>query len=208
MSDEIEFRVWIGCLACYNEGRLIGQWYDATEAGEVTTQDLHANEGIVTDKAGYVQGKEIYGPHEELWCFDVEAPVKEWAREMSPMEASKLAADFEEATGALDNCPWQAYLQWLAARGEQPSWDTASEAEDRYHGEWTSFRDYADDWADQVMNSDPEPEPKTWDLEGRARKERSEFMGRYFNWEAHARDMQHDFDVYDSDTGVYIFHIA
>ena len=30
-------RAWIGCLACYNEGRLVGDWYDAINAAEVTT---------------------------------------------------------------------------------------------------------------------------------------------------------------------------
>ena len=30
-------RVWIGCLACYNEGRLVGDWYDAITADEITT---------------------------------------------------------------------------------------------------------------------------------------------------------------------------
>ncbi len=33
--------VWIGCLACYNEGILNGRWFPAEEAGEVTPEDLH-----------------------------------------------------------------------------------------------------------------------------------------------------------------------
>ena len=48
--------VWIGCLACYNEGILNGRWFPAEEAGEVTPEDLHL------------------GPtyHDELWIFDHE----------------------------------------------------------------------------------------------------------------------------------------
>lgn len=34
-------RVWIGCLACYNEGRLVGDWHDALGADEVTSEDVH-----------------------------------------------------------------------------------------------------------------------------------------------------------------------
>lgn len=34
-------RVWIGCLACYNTGRLVGDWHDAIGAADVTTTDVH-----------------------------------------------------------------------------------------------------------------------------------------------------------------------
>lgn len=34
-------RVWIGCLACYNSGRLVGDWHDAIGAVDVTTADVH-----------------------------------------------------------------------------------------------------------------------------------------------------------------------
>ena len=27
-------RVWIGCLACYNEGNLVGDWFDADVADD------------------------------------------------------------------------------------------------------------------------------------------------------------------------------
>lgn len=47
--------VWIGCLACYNAGRLTGDWYQATEADEVTPARLHG--GVSTT-------------HEELWVMD------------------------------------------------------------------------------------------------------------------------------------------
>ncbi|WP_397333683.1 antirestriction protein ArdA [Ornithinimicrobium sp. INDO-MA30-4] len=29
-------RAWIGCLACYNNARLVGEWFDAETADEVT----------------------------------------------------------------------------------------------------------------------------------------------------------------------------
>lgn len=44
-------RAWIGCLACYNEGRLVGDWFDAVTADEVTRvcpiSGLIAIEGVV-----------------------------------------------------------------------------------------------------------------------------------------------------------------
>ena len=34
-------RAWIGCLACYNNARLVGEWFDAEAADEVTLADVH-----------------------------------------------------------------------------------------------------------------------------------------------------------------------
>lgn len=48
--------VWIGCLGCYNEGVLNGEWFPAHEAGEITIRALHRG---ATD-------------HEEMWVFDIE----------------------------------------------------------------------------------------------------------------------------------------
>ena len=36
MTDANAPRVWIGCLECGNAGSLVGDWYDATEAGDIT----------------------------------------------------------------------------------------------------------------------------------------------------------------------------
>lgn len=32
---------WIACLTCYNNGCLIGDWFDAINAAEVTTYDFY-----------------------------------------------------------------------------------------------------------------------------------------------------------------------
>lgn len=48
--------VWIGCLSCYNAGSLVGNWYPAEEAGDITPEDIHDCETS----------------HEELWIFDHE----------------------------------------------------------------------------------------------------------------------------------------
>ena len=37
---------WIGCLACHNAGNLVGHWYPATEAADVTVADLHAGTDV------------------------------------------------------------------------------------------------------------------------------------------------------------------
>lgn len=66
-------RAWIGCLACYNEGRLIGDWYDAITADQITTYDIHGAHSRADS-------------HDELWVMDHEnIPVK---GEMSPADAA------------------------------------------------------------------------------------------------------------------------
>ena len=60
-----EPRAWVGCLGCYNMGRLNGRWMDADDAEEV---------GGKCDRCF----------SDEWWCFDVENVLK--VREMSPAE--------------------------------------------------------------------------------------------------------------------------
>ena len=53
-------RIWVACLHCYNDGRLVGEWVDCTDAADVTLAQLHGGTG---------------GPYtgcEEVWCLDHE----------------------------------------------------------------------------------------------------------------------------------------
>src|SRR5215218_8259776 len=89
-----EFNVWVGCLACYNAGNLRGEWRPAGEAGDWRCPITH---------------------HEEFWCFDVEAPHASLRKEMSPMEADKIAEVLQEVE--TDCHPPVAYLAWCANVG-------------------------------------------------------------------------------------------
>ncbi|MGO2658622.1 antirestriction protein ArdA [Mycetocola reblochoni] len=125
-------RVWIGCLACYNEGRLVGDWHDASDADEVTTADVHSRASS----------------HEELWCFDIEnIPVR---REMSPHEAAEWGRVFDE----VDEHQREALYAWVASgdyvaegTGDLPS---TSDFQERYCGHWEGFDDYARELADDI----------------------------------------------------------
>lgn len=122
-------KVWLGCLACYNDGRLVGDWHEATDAADVTPEDVHGRPTT----------------HDELWCFDVEG-FGPFNREMGPVEASAIAAACAASEDA--GVPARAALLWAANVGNEPS-DLEGAAED-YCGEWESLADYAQELAEDT----------------------------------------------------------
>jgi antirestriction protein len=177
-NDDNTFRVWIGCLACYNNGRNPGRWVDADEAGEITPEDIHQ------------------GPtsHEELWCFDIENAPKGHREEMSPYEAQRIA-DLMETVG--ENA--DAFAAWCSHIGADFTEDSVSDFEDHFHGHHESFRDYADELAEDTLNS----LGHTYESGDREMP----FVRQYFDWELHARELLLGgyFTEDAPDGGVYIF---
>ena len=133
-------RVWIGCLACYNDGRLAGDWFDAASADEITTYDVHGRDSS----------------HDELWCFDIEnIPMR---REMSPSEAAEWGRVFDE----VDEHQRAALYAWVAS-GDYSAEGTGdlpctSDFEERYQGHWDTFAEYAENLADDIGLLDGVPE--------------------------------------------------
>lgn len=185
-------KVWIGCLACYNDGRLIGQWYEAAEAGAVTTKALHAAAGIETDEAGYVAGEERYGPHEELWVMDTdEAPHRSLNREMSPMEAQQIGDLLADIERRIPESAVPAYFAYLDHVGHRADEDHVEDFEDAYAGTWGSEEDFAQDLAEEL---EAVPEEYSW-------------PASYIDWERATRDlfMSDYFSVDAGSDGVYVF---
>lgn len=169
-------RVWIGCLHCYNAGALVGHWFDAIEADEVTLADVHRGSGRGSASC------------EELWCLDHEnIPV---SAEMGPVEAAKwgrlLTSVDEHLRGAL--CAWVTSGSYVAeGSGDLPS---LSDFEERYCGEFDSFREYAEQLADDIGLLDGVPDE----------------VARYFHWDAWTRDLAFDHTTADAPGGgTYVF---
>jgi len=132
MPEENKPSVWIGCLACYNEGHLLGEWYDLNDAQDVTVEMLHETV------------RRPVGSHEELWVFDKEnLPID---GECSPLDIAPWATAYERLGDDL----WPAFCAWEHS-GEDTEQDASLEAfEDQYAGRWESFADYARDLADGI----------------------------------------------------------
>lgn len=168
-------RVWIGCLQCYNEGKLVGDWYDAVDADEITTSALHGRK---------IQPK----THEELWVMDHEnLPI---TGECSPHDAAELAGVMEEVPEG-DRA---ALIAWVLSGDYVEDGDglpSISDFEERYCGEWVSFREYAEQLGDDIGLLDDVPEE----------------IARYFDWDAWTRDLMFDYTTEDAPTGVYVFRV-
>lgn len=169
-------RAWIGCLACYNAGRLVGEWFDAETAHEVTLAGVHGGAEFVPADC------------EELWVMDHEnIPV---GNEMSPQEASEwgraIASVPEDERPAL--CAWVASGDYAAeGTGDIPS---VSDFEESYAGHWDSFREYAENLAEEIGLLAEAPED----------------LASYFNWDGWARDLAMDYATARAeDGGVYVF---
>lgn len=139
------FKVWVGCLACYNDGRLVGEWFDAVDA----PQDMEAFDTALEIAPGH----RLIDGHEELWCFDTEnSPV---SGEMSPMDAQIYAGLIEDLEIPLD-----ALKAWLSDQHEELTEDSIETATERY---WTSDEESFDD---SIRDLCPEGDLPKWALTG------------------------------------------
>lgn len=128
-------RAWIGCLACYNAGRLIGDWFDAATADAVTTYDIHGAHSRAD-------------AHDELWCFDHEnLPVH---GEMDLL----TAAAWGRCLAAVDDGLRPALYAWVESGSYAAEGDTdlpsISAFQAQHVGSWDSFREYAEQLADDI----------------------------------------------------------
>lgn len=165
---------WLGCESCYSEGRLVGRWYPITEIGEVTMEDLH---GHPTS-------------HDECVCMDTDGLPT--TGEPSQETAARWGEIYEEVGPE----QWPALCAWVRSGSYVAEGDTdypvLSDFEERYCGQWPSFRDYAFQLAEDL------------DLFHGLDSEHTAV--RYFDWTSWTRDLQYDYSVEPCPTGgVYVF---
>lgn len=135
-----ECRVYLACLACYNAGRLVGEWVDGEDAEDfdIGTMDHGADDPC---------------PHEELAIHDHEG-FGEWR----PGENESLAD--VSAVARLMGEHGEAFSAWYAngnATGKSVSeWGDAF-SED-YRGTYKSLADYAEELSEELGDLESVPE--------------------------------------------------
>lgn len=120
-------RVWIGCLACYNAGRLTGTWVDAHDAEDTTPETIHGRPTA----------------HEELWVMDHDNFQGLATGEFSPAEATRLAELLDEIEAS--DVPTEAVIAWLDNQHYSP--EQASEHLDDIADAYAGHADDLDEFA-------------------------------------------------------------
>lgn len=123
-------QVWVGCLAHYNNGELIGDWVDAVDAPDWVCPKANPND--------------IYTTCEETWCLDHEIPGL--SGECSPMEAKAWG----ELLAQVEDHEEDAFCSWLSLDKRDPHTDTIEDFRDAYEGQWDSPRAHAENYIDEV----------------------------------------------------------
>ena len=161
-------KIYVASLEAYNQGRMIGDWLTPSDyedfesfnnAIEVATE--YADEVAVHDYDGINMSNE-YPDFEKLYHF-CHALQDSW------LDNEVIIAYAEDTGKELDN-------------------ELIADAENNYVGTYSSFQEYADDFADeQLHNTD-------------------DFLKSYFDYESFARDLEYDYMVCDvSNSNVAVF---
>jgi len=180
-------RAWVGCLGCYNGGLLNGAWVAGTVAGDVSRAlkvklgepAIYGQNCLVCVKCG----------SDEFNVFDHENYGGLLSGECDPMTAQRMAELWEELEESDSGEELRAYAANLhLSLSDLGTW--RDDFENNYIGTYGSFREYADSVADDVV------------LAG----VNDETVKRYFDYDAWARDLAHDYTVLElPDFSVAVF---
>jgi antirestriction protein len=124
-------RIYVACLAAYNNGRLHGAWIDADQDADDLAQQIRA---ILARSPK---------PHAEEWAihdFEGFGPLR-----LSEWESVERVAAIAAGIGEHG----EAFGAWLSNDSSRDPQDCESFT-DVYRGEWDSMRDYADNLADEL----------------------------------------------------------
>jgi hypothetical protein len=147
VATKDDMRVWVGCLGCYNSGRLVGKWADAIDADP-------AEMGLAKlgDGPGYRGPFCVRCGSDEFWCLDSEGLWPFITGECSPAEAQRVAQQLDglEAhelevlvayVDALGRGNWDGGVDWS---------DVARDAADAFVGRASSIGAWAEEFAEET----------------------------------------------------------
>lgn len=195
-----DMRVWIGCLNCYNNGRLAGQWYDAVGAGDVTTEQLHEeiDSPIPADVAKIA--------HEELSVMDHEGFGELLTGACSPVTAGEIA----DLVSDLDDDRRAAFGHYIRNTGVDIDASALSSFDDAYMGLWDSETDFAMHDADEAESTIKHALAAAYDAHGTRRTKPADveipWPYNCIDWEMATRELFMDgYWSADVPGGVHVF---
>ena len=162
-------KIYVASLEAYNAGEMVGNWVTPSDYEDydkfrwaIMDATKNADEVAVHDYDGINISNE-YPDFEDLY-------------------------EFCQALENADEHMREPIIAYAENAYEDLNPDIVTKAEDYYVGTFSSFQEYADEWADeQLRNTD-------------------DFLKNYFDYESHARDLEYDYMICDvSDYNVAIF---
>lgn len=179
-------KAWIGCLGCYNNGRLEGKWLDADGARDLVAAGLAQR---ATYENGHTYAACIKCCGDEFAILDFDDVPRVLAYEIGDNIAvfSEWAEEWERVADQVGAEVLEAYAENVAGEVE-----TALErVEEAFAGEFASEEDWAEDYLDGTGSLASVPAE----------------LRLYIDYEKYARDarMGGDVDFVDTSTGVLAF---
>lgn len=189
-------RVWIGCLFCYNGGRLVGKWFDAITAGDVTSNDVHGYNQQAwmryRDERGFIE--RLVDTHEELWVMDMDETEGWLTTECSPLYAQDVAETLESVEDG--HYSPEVVLAWADHKGIRDevirdSFDGSQsrDFDDDFCGFYDDEKDYAYSYVEDTGYLDEMPDG----------------LSSYFDYDAFARDLFMDMYGIRTSDGLAVF---
>jgi antirestriction protein len=162
-------KIYVASLEAYNAGEMVGNWVTPSDYEDydkfrwaIMDATKNADEVAVHDYDGINISNE-YPNFEDLY-------------------------EFCQALENADEYMREPIIAYAENAYEDLNPDIVTKAEDYYIGTYSSFQEYADEWAnEQLRNID-------------------DFLKNYFDYESHARDIEYDYMVCDvSNYNVAVF---
>jgi antirestriction protein len=204
-------KIYIACLASYNNGTMHGEWIDASsdvdEMQEEVARILRGSPypNVIIDcpicegdaqhnlsmtctpckATGKVPSAEEFAIHD----FDgLPSSLGEYCGLQAVADAVEFfeTADIDQGLGSDAACNLLSEFHGDVAQ--------ATSALEDYCGSYSTFKEYADENADEMI--------ACHFTDGKA----PEMLVNYFDYESYARDLKMDMTVIDTATGVMVFH--
>jgi antirestriction protein len=175
-------RAWVGCLGCYNNGDLVGEWLTADDCGDLVAAGL-ARSGV------YVSGSSAEFCRrcgaDEFWVMDHEGlPAAVLSGECSPWQFHELATAWESVESP------EMVAAWLGDCGETVTGKNLTELAERAGKDYTGC-ETAEEYAEEFVRD-------CGDL-----AQVPEYLHQYINYASYAHDMKCNGELYEREGYVF-----
>lgn len=193
--------VWVGCLACYDEGRLVGEWLDHDQLGEFC--DADTADGLKSIGCRYAAF------HEETWVMDHECFAGALEGECSPSEALALMGWLDEVADMFgDDVPAAVIVEYVKDNYGYRTFTDVDlvDVRDAFIGVYDSAEDYAQEVTQDYLI----PTPGRYG-ERDARELQSVLDALpywlHIDWATSAKELLADVATVEHDGKLYLFRI-